>query len=104
MSREVIIRLSNNKNEMPIYLNIDTTKSSTIYTSLCSLRNKLIESGIGHIHTRFNMYFYKKINKELIKLKENEILDGCIYLINKQEIDYSEPVNILFNLEKRIVA
>ncbi len=100
--KEVTIKLTNNKNEMPIFINIDTTLSSTTYTSLCCLRNKLIESGIIHKNIRHNIYFYKKINGELIKVKENDILEGTIYISIKDEKDYSEPTNILYNLERRI--
>jgi hypothetical protein len=88
--------------EFPIYISIETEKSSKIYTSLCLLRNKLIENSIIEKEMRYKLYFYKKKENNFIKIKENDILDGIIFLNIEDELDYSEPVNILFYLEKRI--
>lgn len=88
--------------EFPIYVTIETEKTSKIYTSLCTLRNKLIENSIIDKRQRYNLYFYKKVENNLIKIKENDILEGIIFLNIENEIDCSEPVNILFYLEKRI--
>jgi len=88
--------------EFPIYVSIETEKSSKIYTSLCLLRNKLIENSIIEKEMRYKLYFYKKKENNFIKIKENDILDGIIFLNIEDELDYSEPVNILFYLEKRI--
>ena len=88
--------------EFPIYISIETEKSSKIYTSLCLLRNKLIENSIIEKEMRYKLYFYKKIENNFIKIKENDILNGIIFLNIEDELDYSEPVNILFYLEKRI--
>jgi hypothetical protein len=96
---EVVIYLE----KLPIYVSIENQKKvSSTYMSLCILRNKLIESGFVNKENRDNMYFYKKIDNVLLKIKEGEILDGVIYLYIKKEKDYSESSNILFYLEKRI--
>jgi hypothetical protein len=81
---------------------MDTEKSSLYYTSLCTVRNKLIENNIIPKDLRYKLYFYKNINDEIIKIKEGDILEGVIYLNIEETIDYSEPVNILYHLEKRI--
>ena len=39
----------------------------------------------------------------MIKIKENDRLEGIIFLNIEDELDYSEPVNILLHLEKRII-
>jgi len=99
---EVEIVIKSKFLEFPIYLYIETEESSKIYTSLCTLRNKLIENSIIDKGLRYNLYFYKKVDDNLIKIKENDILKGIIFLDIEDELDYSEPVNILFYLEKRI--
>ncbi len=100
MSKEIVIKTR--ILEFPIYMTIDTLKSSKIYTSLCTVRNKLIENNIVSKDLRYRMHFYKKIDGNLMKIKEGDILEGIIILNIEDEIDYSEPVNILFYLEKRI--
>lgn len=106
MSKTIVIKYIDNNQfvNFPIYLNIDTSLSSNIYTSLCTLRNNLIENTIITRELRYKMYFYKKdeISGSLIKVKEGDILEGTIYLKIEDQIDYSEPVNILYHLEKRI--
>ena len=49
----------------PVCLNIDTEKSSKIYTSLCSLRNMLIENSIISKDLRYNMHFYNDKNERI---------------------------------------
>jgi hypothetical protein len=88
--------------EMPIYLSIDLEKNRGLYTNLCSLRNQLIESNIVEKSLRHHMCFYKKIDSNYVKIKEGDELDGMIYLNIDDDIDYSEPVNIMYHLEKRI--
>jgi len=88
--------------EFPIYVTIETEKTSQIYTSLCTLRNKLIENSIIDKRQRYNLFFYKRVDNNLVKIKENDVLEGVIFLNIESEIDCSEPVNILFYLEKRI--
>ena len=103
MSNTIVIKYINENNiDFPIYLSIDTSLSSKIYTSLCILRNNLIENRIISRELRYKIYFYKKDNINLIKVKEGDILEGIIYLKIENDIDYSEPVNILYHLEKRI--
>ena len=99
---EVEVLIKSKFLEFPIYISIETEKSSKIYTSLCLLRNKLIENSIIEKEMRYKLYFYKKIENNFIKIKENDILNGIIFLNIEDELDYSEPVNILFYLEKRI--
>lgn len=102
MSKTIIIKYINDINvNFPIYLSIDTSKSSKMYTSLCIVRNNLIENGIVDRELRYRMHFYNDPSKQ-IKVKEGDVLDGIIYLKIENEIDYSEPVNILYHLEKRI--
>lgn len=105
MSKEVIIKSLKNKKEsiipFPLCLTINTEKSSKIYTTLCSLRNMLIENGIINKELRYNMYFY---NEENLKIKESDVLSGVIYLSLDNMPDYSEPCNILYHLEKRIAT
>lgn len=86
--------------DFPIYM---TVKNYQIYTNLCMVRNKLIENSIISKELRYKMYFYKKINGNLIKIKEGDILEGTIYLNIEDDLDYSEPVNILFYLQKRMI-
>lgn len=106
MSKTIVIKyMDNNRSvDFPIYLTIDTSLSSNIYTSLCTLRNNLIENRIVDKELRYKMYFYKRdeISQNLLKVKEGDILEGTIYLRIEDAIDYSEPVNILYHLEKRI--
>lgn len=103
MSKIVVIKYINviNNIDFPIYISIDTSKSSKMYTSLCTIRNNLIENGIVDRELRYKMHFYKDLSIQ-IKVKEGDILDGIIYLKIENEVDYSEPVNILYHLEKRI--
>jgi hypothetical protein len=99
MTSEIIIYLE----KLPIYVSLENhTKFFSTYMSLCIVRNKLIESNFVKKEYRDNMYFYKKVNNTLKKLKEDDLLDGIIYLYIKEEKDYSESSNILFYLEKRI--
>jgi hypothetical protein len=86
--------------DFPVYM---TVKNYQIYTNLCMVRNKLIENGIISKELRYKMYFYKKINGNLIKIKEGDILERTIYLNIEDDLDYSEPVNILFYLQKRMI-
>ena len=101
MSKIVVIKYINviNNIDFPIYISIDTSKSSKMYTSLCTIRNNLIENGIVDRELRYKMHFYKDLSMQ-IKVKEGDILDGIIYLKIENEVDYSEPVNILYHLEK----
>lgn len=102
MSKTIIIKYINDNNiDFPIYLSMDTSKSSKLYTSLCIVRNNLIENGIVDRELRYRMYFYNDLSRQ-IKVKEGDIIDGTIYLKIENEVDYSEPVNILYHLEKRI--
>jgi hypothetical protein len=96
---EIIVYL----NKLPIYILLENqNKFSSTYMSLCTLRNKLIESNFVKKEFRNNMYFFYKNNNNYIKIKEGEILKGTIYLDIKEEKDFSESSNILFYLEKRI--
>lgn len=88
--------------EMPIFLSIDLEKNRGLYMNLCGLRNQLIESSIVEKSLRHRMCFYKKIDNNYVKIKEGDDLDGIIYLNIDDEIDYSEPGNIMYHLEKRI--
>lgn len=96
---EIIVYL----NKLPIYILLENqNKFSSTYMSLCTLRNKLIESNFVKKEFRDNMYFFYKKDNTYIKIKEGEILNGTIYLYIKEEKDFSESSNILFYLEKRI--
>jgi hypothetical protein len=75
--------------EFPIYVAIETEKSSNIYTSLYTLRNRLIDNSLIDKRHRYNLYFYKKIDNNLIKIKENDRLEGIIFLNIEDELDYS---------------
>jgi hypothetical protein len=88
--------------EMPIYLSIDTEKNKGLYINLCNLRNQLIENNIIDKSFRHRLCFYTKIHNNYVKIKEGDEIDGIIYLNIDDDIDYSEPVNILYHLEKRI--
>lgn len=97
--KEIIIYFD----KLPIYISIENIKKiSDTYMSLCILRNKLIESGFVKKENRENMFFYKKTDNNYIKIKEGDMLDGVIFLFIKEDKDYSESINILYHLEKRI--
>jgi len=104
MSKEILIKSFDNFHIMPIYLTIDDIyKTKNLYTTCCTLRNQLIENNIIDKSFRHYMIFYKKIKDNFIKIKEGDILDvQTIYLKINEEIDYSEPINIMYHLEERI--
>jgi hypothetical protein len=102
MTKEIVIKSIDSFLKFPIHLCIDTEKTCDLYTTLCILRNNLIENGIVRSEWRHRLCFYKKIEGKMIKIKEGDRFDGIIYMNIENEIDYSEPVNILYYLEKRI--
>jgi len=102
MTKEIVKKSIDSFLKFPIHLCIDTEKMCDLYTTLCTLRNNLIENGIVRSEWRHRLCFYKKIEGQMIKIKEGDRFDGIIYMKIENDIDYSETVNILYYLEKRI--